>query len=104
MQKNKYTVALMTPIGIRNGIMDIQIRGRTASGIIHILGKAQPFSGEIDEGGKCKFSGKIETLKRIIFYDAIGIVTRDKIELSLKGNAESFRLMGERLDRISTSM
>jgi len=95
MQKTTYAVALQTPLGIRNGSMDIQIHGKLASGMMHILNRSEPFHGEIDDGGKCSFSGKLVTLMRTIPYRAVGRVSKDHVELSLVGDKESFHLTGK---------
>lgn len=95
MQKAKYNIALRTPLGIRNGTMDIQIHGKKASGMMHILNGSEPFLGCIEDSGKCSFTGKLVTLMRTIPYQAIGTITKDNVELSLVGDRESFRLTGE---------
>jgi len=95
MQKTTYNIALRTPIGVRKGTMDVQIHGETASGMMHILNRSEPFLGRIDESGECTLSGKLVTLMRTIPYRANGKITGDNIELSLTGGKETFRLTGE---------
>lgn len=95
MRKTSYLIALRTPIGVRKGRMDLQIHGKTASGVLHILSKSEPFLGFVDENGKCSFRGKLRTLMRSIPYQAVGRMTKDRIELSLVGDKESFHLSGE---------
>ena len=94
MQKTTYSIALHTPIGVRQGTMDVQIHGRKASGMMHILNRSEPFLGCIEETGECKFTGRLVTLMRTIPYQAMGRITKDNVELSLVGEKESFQLTG----------
>lgn len=98
MQKTTYNIALRTPIGIRNGTMDVQIHGKKASGMMHILNRSEPFQGQVDENGACSFTGKLVTLMRTIPYRAVGLISRENVELSLTGEKESFHLTGESCD------
>lgn len=95
MQKITYNIALRTPLGIRNGKMDIQIRGKQISGMMHLLNRSETFRGQLDDGGKCSLKGKLVTLMRTIPYQASGRITEENVELSLVGDRESFRLTGE---------
>ena len=95
MQKATYAIALRTPLGIRNGTMDIQIHGKTADGMMHLLNRSEPFRGLIEEGGKCSFTGKLVTLMRTIPYRAVGQIQNGNVDLSLMGDKESFHLTGE---------
>jgi len=95
MKKTKYNVALRTPIGTRMGVMDIQVHQGLANGIMHILGKAHSFTGVVDENGRCRLSGKFETLRQTVFYDADGMLTNNKVDLSIQSKVDSFRLIGE---------
>jgi len=95
MQKTTYNIALWTPLGIRNGTMDIQIHGKTADGVMHLLNRSEPFRGLIEEGGRCSFTGKLVTLMRTIPYRAVGQIQNGNVDLSLMGDKESFHLTGE---------
>ena len=94
MQKTTYSIALHTPIGVRQGTMDVQIHGKKASGVMHLLNRSEPFLGHIEETGECKFTGRLVTLMRTIPYQAMGRITKDNVELSLVGETESFQLTG----------
>lgn len=95
MQNTTYTIALQTPIGIRNGSMDIRINGNIASGMMHILNHSEPFHGEINDNGKCNFTGQLVTRMRTIPYQAVGLINQDHIDLTLVGGKETFHLTGE---------
>lgn len=90
----RYDVQLHTPLGKRSGKLEVKINGSYASGVLHILNRSEPFEGEIDPSGQCRFAGKLVTLTRTIPYQAEGRITEDVVELYLTGNTGCYRLTG----------
>lgn len=90
----QYNVKLHTPLGQRCGTLELRLRGREASGLLHILKQSEPFSGSIEADGTCCIQGQLVTLTRTIPYQARGRITREKVDLSLTGNTGCYRLTG----------
>lgn len=94
MKKGKYIIEMDTPIGPKFGIMKVCISGSMINGTLNLLEHSEPFSGTININGKCEIFGQIITLLRTIEYKAVGVITEKTVELSLQGDRNVFRIMG----------
>ena len=101
MWSHQYDVTMRTPIGLRYGTMAVTVDGREVRGTLHILKRANPFAGNIDESGQCSLRGELTTLTRTIPYEATGWIARESLTLRLKGAVESFDLSGKAVARRS---
>lgn len=98
MSNVKYNVVMKTPVGLRQGIIDLCIVENRISGTIDILGHIEPLEGYIDSKGKCIISGRIITLMQTIQYKAVGQISQSRIDLKLQGEKNVFYLTGIALD------
>ena len=73
--KKVYDVVLETSVGKRIGTMDVNNDCDLISGVLHILKQAEPFTGKVDDAGKCRIQGNLSTLMRRIPYFAVGKIT-----------------------------
>lgn len=89
-----YEVCMHTPIGKRYGSISVQADGGRISGNLYLLQHNEPFSGTIDEDGRCEFTGRLITLMRTISYAAAGTISEASLNLSLKCGPSSFELVG----------
>lgn len=94
MGHQNYDVMMRTAIGARYGTMSVTIENSKINGILMILKKSNPFSGDIDENGDCQIKGEFKTLLRTIPYNATGRITEDNMVLHLKCEHEIFDLSG----------
>ena len=92
--KKVYDVVLETSVGKRIGTMDVNNDCDLISGELHILKQAEPFTGKVDDAGKCRIQGNLSTLMRRIPYFAVGKIT-DQVDLELNCGKETFRLVGK---------
>lgn len=99
MWNRHYDVTMRTPIGLRYGTMAVTVDGCKVRGTLHILKRANPFAGNIDESGQCSLRGELTTLTRTIPYEATGWIARESLTLRLKGAVESFDLSGKAVRR-----
>lgn len=92
MWNRSYDVIMRTPIGARHGTMSVTVDHSKINGMLHILKKANPFHGNINENGDCRIQGELTTLMRTIPYEAMGWITQEALALKLTGERESFEL------------
>jgi len=90
----KYQIMLHTPLGKRSGTMDIHIKDGLINGCLNILGNTQILQGKITPDGKCLLQGKLVTLVREIFYQAVGEISQKHIDISLECNDRIYQLTG----------
>lgn len=96
MEERRYDVTLQTVLGERKGRIQMRMEGKMLTGILDILGHAEPFEGEIDQEGNCEFRGRLVTLVRNISYTATGKIKEDELDLSVKEERNTFIMRGVR--------
>ena len=94
MPKNKYSICMKTPLGLRLGTMSIVTEQHKVSGYLDVLQRSEPFSGEIDGNGNLRISGKIVTLMQTIPYVATGKMSAHSLNLILRGEQGEFEING----------
>ena len=94
MIEQKYDILLYTPLGKRRGQLFAKRDGTTLTGTLEILNHALPFSGDVDECGNCKISGKFITLLRTVTYIATGQISDTEIHLVLVAERGRFEMYG----------
>lgn len=90
----EYDVRMRTPVGIRLGHMSVYQNLGEIKGYLEILNHSEPFKGTIDDEGNCELTGKIITLMRTISYVAVGRITPDSLELSIKDGHHILEITG----------
>ncbi len=83
-----------TPLGDKNGTLEINALSGNVSGNLTILGKSNSLSGVIGTDGKCSFSGKFVTLLRVYPYFANGVITENCIKLVLATDRAVYNVLG----------
>ena len=94
MESYTYSIVMTTPMGARHGRMLAAIDGRRVSGSLSLMGRREPFEGQIDESGRCSISGTLVTLMRKIHYTACGTITPCEVSLKLSGERNIFGITG----------
>lgn len=98
LQKN-YKVILDTPLGKRNGILELVISETKIDGYLTIFQNREPVTGELSNDGSCRLSGKFVTLMSEFYYEATGRINCDHIELTLHGGNSVFQMKGIVVDQ-----
>ncbi len=94
MFQQNYKVILDTPLGKRNGILELVIFERKMEGYLNIFQSKEPVTGELNSDGSCRLSGKFVTLMSEFYYEATGRINCDNIELTLHGGNSVFQMKG----------
>lgn len=91
---SNYNIELLTELGKKTGTMQIFINGNKANGILTLLCRSEPFSGDVSADGSCRIQGKIVSLIRELAYVATGKISRDSLTLDMKLDKTSYVLKG----------
>lgn len=102
MDKRYYEVELKTSLGVKKGSLSLNVADNKLNGILVVLKHAEPFSGVIDNSGNCYISGHIVSLMRIVPFTATGIIAENELKLQLKGERNTFELVGKSETRGNT--
>lgn len=94
MLQQNYKVILDTPLGKRNGILELVISETKIDGYLSIFQNRERVTGELFSDGSCRLSGKFVTLMSEFFYEATGRINGDNIELTLHGGSSIFQMKG----------
>lgn len=94
MAEQNYAITLDTPLGIRNGTLELEIFGTKINGYLSIFRSRESVAGELAGDGACRLSGKFVTLMSEFFYEATGHISRDNIALTLRSGQSVFPLEG----------
>lgn len=84
----------MTPVGIRDGSIVLNINNKDISGYLDILNHQNVLSGKILEHGQCELKGEIVSLMRKSNYTAVGTFDFCSIQLTLKEEKNNYELYG----------
>lgn len=93
MKKMKYQVTLEAPLGIKDGMMTIEIDGIHISGILDIMKVQNLFSG-ITDNGICRISGTLKTHTHTVPYEANGTISDYTVSFMLVTERSNMRLTG----------
>jgi hypothetical protein len=96
MEDRRYDVIMQTILGERKGSIQMCMEGKRVTGILDILGHAEPFEGEIDPEGNCELRGRMITLVRNISYTATGKIREEELDLSVEEERNIFIMHGIR--------
>ena len=89
-----YSITMKTPVGVRHGKINIFIKDDRINGTLDMLARSEPLSGTVEKDGSCRINGYLTTLIRNVRYTAVGKITEDSIELSMKGERNIFKITG----------
>ena len=89
-----YAIKMMTPVGIRDGSIVLNINNKDISGYLDILNHQNVLSGKILEHGQCELKGEIVSLMRKSNYTAVGTFDFCSIQLTLKEEKNNYELYG----------
>ena len=89
-----YAIKMMTPVGIRDGSIVLNINNKDISGYLDILNHQNVLSGKILEHGQCELKGEIVSLMRKLNYTAVGTFDFCSIQLTLKEEKNNYELYG----------
>lgn len=94
MAVSLYQIVMQTPLGQKQGQLQLEVQENKVFGYLDILGYTQPIHGRIEADGSCQLEGHIVTLMRTFPFIADGWVTDDSISLTLRGDRNVFRIKG----------
>ncbi len=94
MDKKNYNIVMKTPVGSRHGTISLCIINNKIYGTLNLLGHSEAFTGSVENDGTCSIHGNLVTLIRRIDYTAVGKISRDTIELSLREERNIFKITG----------
>lgn len=94
MRELCYDIRMSVPLGIRIGIMTMEVNESDVSGILTVLGQSRAFSGKRDNQNRLEISGTIQSLLKEIHYVATGSFTEYEVRLDLQANDIHFRIAG----------
>lgn len=89
-----YAIKMITPVGIREGSLLLNINNRDISGYLYILNHKNALSGKILEHRQCELKGELVSLMRKSNYTAVGTFDFRSIQLTLKEEKNSYELYG----------
>ena len=89
-----YAIKMMTPVGIRDGSIVLNINNKDISGYLDILNHQNVLSGKILEHGQCELKGEIVSLMSKSNYTAVGTFDFCSIQLTLKEEKNNYELYG----------
>lgn len=88
----QYVVSLKTNMGKKHGTLSFDCD--TGEGFLNMMANKIPLSGQMGENGQCHLRGELITLMRRIPFIADGIADENAIELTLRGERDTFTLSG----------
>ncbi len=94
-----YTITMITPVGRRDGSLELNISHDEISGYLDILNHRNLLSGKILKHGWCELNGELVSLMRKSYYTAVGTFDSHSIQLMLKEAKNSYQLYGIAKDR-----
>ncbi|WP_099468732.1 hypothetical protein [Konateibacter massiliensis] len=94
MNQQNYKVILETPLGNRNGILELNISKTKIDGYLYIFKNREPVTGELSSDGSCRLRGKFVTLMSEFYYEATGRIDCDYVDLILHGRSSVFQMKG----------
>lgn len=94
-----YTITMITPVGIRDGSLVLNINHEDISGYLDILNHRNSLSGKLLKHGRCELTGKLISLMRKSNYTVVGTFDSHSIQLTLKDAKKSYQLYGIVKDR-----
>lgn len=96
-EKCIYEIELEVPIGVRQGMLYLNIRAEQISGKISLLGKVESFSGKMMEQGEIEVDGELHSAYRKMHYHGSGKQTENRLEMALSGSFGTYLLRGKYL-------
>lgn len=94
MLERAYKVILYTPLGERNGMLELMISEAKINGYLNILQHKESVEGELNDDSTCKLRGKIVTLMSKFCYEAVGKMDCDSIDLTIHGGRSELKMKG----------
>ena len=94
MYENNYNILMQTPVGVKYGTLSYNVENGKVQGEMNMLNHCEPITGTIDEFGYCHITGQIVTLIKNIKFQATGRIFDGKLNLSAKGERNSFEITG----------
>lgn len=92
--KISHEVLLKTPTGTKRGKLSAELQENFVSGTLFIMNCENIFSGIIDKEGICHISGTLKTLFHSFSYEGNGVLTEQKVSLTLQTDRHKLRLSG----------
>lgn len=94
MTVSLHQIVMHTPLGQKQGQLQLEVQENKVFGYLNILGHTQPIHGRIEADGSCRLEGHIVTLMRTVPFIADGWVTDDAVSLTLRGDRNVFWIKG----------
>lgn len=94
MRELCYDIRMRVPIGIRIGVMTMEVNDSDVSGILTVLGNSCAFSGKKDKQNHLEIRGTIQSLLKEIHYVASGSYTENELQLDLQSTNLHFQISG----------
>lgn len=95
MSKKVYDITMSTSLGKKCGTLTLSASGGSVRGTMNILGNGNEVSGSIAPDGSCELFGSFLTLMRTYEYKAVGVITKNLVELSLTADGEVYSISGK---------
>lgn len=97
VEKCIYEIELEVPIGVRQGLLYLNIQAEQISGKISALGNVEAFSGKMKEQGEIEVDGELRSMYRKMHYHGSGKWTDNRLEMALSGSFGMYLLRGKYL-------
>ena len=97
MLDGTYGILMRTPMGPKKGMLQVQTQGNLLSGVLEVLGNANPFTNGQAEGNLCRFSGRIRTALGSVAYEAEGRVDGDTLTAVSRTAKGDMNITGTRI-------
>lgn len=91
-----YDVRLKTPMGIKQGRLDLRDEGGALVGAMHVMGSTTRIGSGSTEGDNFGFAGEIKTAVGRLAYECQGTVNGNSIEGVVSTHKGTFPLSGTR--------
>lgn len=91
-----YDVRLKTPMGIKQGRLDLRDEGGALVGAMHIMGSTTRIGSGSTEGDNFGFAGELKTAVGRLAYECQGTVNGNSIEGVVSTRKGTFPLSGAR--------
>lgn len=97
MIQGKYSVSLKTPMGLKKGVITLDVKGNSLSGSLEVFGKVNTFENGIVNGNNIKFSGVLQIPFGKIPYEVEGTIDGNKVKAIVKTAKSTMEAIGERV-------
>ena len=97
MLDGTYSIQMRTPMGPKDGKLLLRTQGNLLSGVLEVLGNANPFTNGQADGNRCRFSSQFKTALGSVDYEAEGQVDGDTLTAVSRTAKGDLKITGTRI-------